>query len=125
MKIGTQHIPKLKWSGGGQLFVQATKVGDYVELTLPAKENGPQKVTVYATKSYDYGILRFEVNGKVALDNWDGYNPTSIRSDPIPLGVFEPRDGKITLRVEVAGSNPQSKSPKMYFGIDCVTLGEP
>jgi len=38
---------------------------------------------------------------------------------------IEPKAGKILLRVEVVGSNPQSKPPKMYFGIDCVTLAKP
>ncbi len=125
LKVGTQEIPKMKWSGGGQMFVRATKAGDFVELTIPVEDRRPQKVTIYATRSWDYGILRFSLNGKVAIDNWDGYSATSVRSDPIVLGIFEPKDGKIVLRVEVVGSNPLSKPPKMYFGIDCVTLGKP
>ena len=66
LAIGTQDagLQQGQWSGGHQLFVQATKVGDYVEVDVPAGDNQPHRLTLYATKSYDYGILHFTVNGQ-------------------------------------------------------------
>ncbi|MGD0093613.1 MAG: glycoside hydrolase family 172 protein [Planctomycetota bacterium] len=112
----------LDWSGESQLFVQAKKPGDFVELLVADKTEEPRKVTLYATKSYDYGILRFTVNGKQVEKEYDAYNAQPVLSGPIELGVFEPKDGQFVLRVEVTGTNPASKGPKYYFGLDAVVL---
>jgi len=114
-----------QWSNDTQLFIQAKKPGDFLELLVTDKAAGPRKVTLYATKSYDYGILRFAVNGKRAEKDFDGYNAQPVLSGPIALGVFEPKDGQFVLRVEVVGTNPASRGPKYYFGLDAVVLSAP
>ena len=68
----------------------------------------PKKIVLYATKSYDYGILRLSVNGQAAKD-YDAYSATSVLSGPIELGTFEPKDGRFILRVEVIGANPSAR----------------
>ena len=118
-------FPEGQWSKEAQLFVQAKKPGDFVELLVTEKAEGPKKVVLYATKSYDYGVLRFTVNGRQAEKEFDCYAPEPVLSGPIVLGVFEPKDGQFTLRVEVTGTNPASKGPKYYFGLDAVTLSAP
>lgn len=126
LDVDTQHIPALHWSGGGQMFVKATRAGDFVELSIPVREPGPAKVSVVPTRSYDYGILRFSVNGRVAVERWDGYTVASVRGEPVELGAVQPVDGRIVLRVEVTGANPAAKpAGRMYFGLDCVVLGRP
>ena len=92
------------WSGDAQLFVRAQKVGDFVELAIPAKEPGARKVVLYATRASDYGMLRFTVNGKAAKTTFDGYAEKPTPTGPINLGVHEPKDGKFILRAEVIGS---------------------
>jgi hypothetical protein len=114
-----------EWSGGAHLFVRANKVDDFIELRIPAAESGPQKVTLYATKSWDYGILRFSINGKPAGKDFDAYHKPAVASGPIALGVFEPEQGQMVLRVEVVGANPAATGTKAYFGLDCVTLTKP
>ena len=37
---------------------------------------------------------------------------------PIDLGVFEPLDGHLTIRVEVVVGNPT----KSFYGLDCVVV---
>lgn len=113
------------WSGGTQLFVQGRKPGDFVELKIPSPSPSPQKMILHATKSWDYGILRFSVNGKPTGKDFDAYNTTAILSEPIELGVFKPKDGQFTLRVEVVGTNPASKEGHYFFGLDCVVLDQP
>jgi hypothetical protein len=124
LRIGTQDagLKEGLWSGGNQLFVQATRVGDFVELAVPAVGARPRKVTIYGTKSMDYGILRFTINGQPAGKDYDAYAPEAVASGPIELGTFQPKDGKLLLRVEVVGSNPAAMGPRCFFGLDCVVL---
>ena len=113
------------WSAAAQLFVQAQKVGDFVEFAIPAKEPGARKVVLYATRAPDYGMLRFSVNGKAVEAAFDGYAAKPVPTGPINLGTHEPKDGKFILRAEVTGCNPASTGPKYYFGLDAVVLAKP
>ncbi|MCX6928926.1 MAG: DUF2961 domain-containing protein [Verrucomicrobia bacterium] len=124
LRIGTQDagLKEGMWSGGNQLFVQATRVGDFVELAVPAACAQPRKVTIYATKSYDYGILRFTINGQPAGKDYDAYASEPVASGPIELGTFAPKDGKLLLRVEVVGTNPAANGTRHFFGLDCIVL---
>lgn len=117
---------KGQWSRGGQLFVQARESGAYVVLLVAEGLKKPQKVVLHGTRSFDYGVLQFTVNGRRLLDKqFDGYAEKPALSGPIELGVFEPSDGRIVLHVEVVASNPKSKKPKYYFGLDAVVLTPP
>ena len=111
-----------EWSGEAQILVRGTKVGDFIELQIPATGDQPKDVTLYATKSWDYGILRFSVNGQPAGKDYDAFNKQTIATGPIALGSFKPKDGKFVLRVEVVGANPSSKATHSYFGLDCVVV---
>jgi hypothetical protein len=112
----------LEWSGETQLFFRGNKVGDFVELLIPAKGTGPQKIVLYATKSRDYGVMRFSIHGQAAGKDFDAYSAESVLSGPIELGTFEPKDGHLLLRVKVVGANPSALGTKAYFGLDAVTL---
>jgi hypothetical protein len=114
-----------RWSGNAQLFVQARKVGDFVEVAIPAAEVGARKIVLYATKAKDYGMLRFTVNGKEADVNFDGYAANPVPTGPINLGIYEPHDGKFVLRAEVVGTNPVSTGAKFFFGLDAIVLAQP
>jgi hypothetical protein len=114
-----------RWSRGGQLFVQSRKAGDFIELLVAEGLSGARRVTLYGTRSYDYGILRLAVNGKPLEKPFDGYAPEPVLTGPVDLGVVEPKDGRIVLRAEVTGANPASRGPKFYFGLDAVTVTDP
>jgi len=119
------HLANGEWSGTAQLFVQSNKAGSFVELLVAENVDGPRKLACHATKSYDYGVLSFMVNGKPAKGNVDCYAKNPELSGPVELGVFEPKDGKIILRVEVTGANPSARDPRYYFGLDCVAVSKP
>ena len=108
------------WSGDAHLYVRAAKPGDFVELLIAEGINGPRRITLHATKSFDYGLLQFSVNGKSIATPFDGFNGLPQPSGAIDLGVFEPDEGRLVLRVEVAGHNPASKGH--FFGLDCAVL---
>jgi hypothetical protein len=112
----------LDWSGGAQLFVQGRRIGDFIELRIPASAPSAKKIILYATKSWDYGVLRFSINGQVAGKDYDAYSAESSLSGPIELGTFKPKDGQYILRVEVVGSNPAARGTKAYFGLDAMKL---
>ena len=82
-------------------------------------------MTLFATNSFDYGVLRFSINGQAARKDYDAYSAAATTSGPIELGVFEPKDGQFILRIEVVASNPASKGTRSYFGLDAVTLTVP
>ena len=110
------------WSDAAQLFVQAQKVGDFVEVAIPSEAPGARMIVLHATRAPDYATLRFSVNGKVVETAFDGYATKPVPTGPINLGVHEPKDGKFILRAEVTGCNPASTGPKYYFGLDAVVL---
>ncbi len=114
-------LPEGRWSDGKQLWVKGRKAGDFIELKIPAAGAGRRKLTLYATKSWDYGTLRLTVNGQPAKE-FDSFSAKVVTSGPVELGVFEPKDSAFVLRVEVVGANPQSKNSKSFFGLDCVIV---
>jgi hypothetical protein len=119
-----------RWSGEKQLWVQARKAGDFVEIDLrPLGPGGPQSITLYATKSWDYGIVRFSINGKPAeCGDVDLYSGAHGRCEPaeIHLGFFTPEKTesgpRLRLRAEVVGKNPASEGTASFFGLDAVKI---
>lgn len=109
------------WSGGEQLFLQAHAKGDFIELRVPNRLKGKRHVQVYATKSFDYGVVQFSVNGKPGK-TIDLYGAKPVASGVIDLGEFALDGHDFTLRVDVTGSNPASRGDRYYFGLDCVVL---
>lgn len=113
------------WSGGSQLWVQGRAPGDYVEVEVPAPGDKPVKVGIRATRSWDYGIVRFSVDGAQAGPDLDLFNDKEravAATDMVDLGTVTPVNGRIVIRAEVVGGNPKSDGTKSYFGLDCVVL---
>ncbi len=113
------------WSATRQLWVQGNAPGDFVEIAFPAPAEGPCRILLYATRSWDYGVVTFSVNGKgtgygVDLYNLEGRSVAT--TGPLDLGVHEPRDGRFALRVEVVAGNPLSEGTRSFFGLDCVVV---
>ncbi|WP_372721823.1 DUF2961 domain-containing protein, partial [Novipirellula sp.] len=122
-----QDLKKMKfkgtWNQGTHQLFKGALLGDAVELSIPAASDGAEKLTLYATKSRDFGILRFSVNGKPAGVEVDLYAAKPIPTGGIELGDFEPVDSAYVVRVDVVGKNPQSQGT--FFGLDCITLSSP
>jgi len=117
------------WSGESHLWVQGRKPGDFVELAIPTgpgpEGKKPVNITLHATRSWDYGIIRFSVNGTPVPTDHDlfsGQQGKVLATGPINLGTFTPINGKLTLRAEVVGGNEKAAGTKSFFGLDCVML---
>lgn len=124
LKVGEQAggLTDGAWSGGKQVFIQATKAGDFIEFSIPVADAKPRQLILHATRSYDYGILRLTVNGQPAGKEVDFYHPEATLAEPVDLGECQAQDGKLLLRAEVIGANPASRGPRFYCGFDCVEL---
>ncbi|MFC1762075.1 glycoside hydrolase family 172 protein [Planctomycetota bacterium] len=124
IQLKPQDLKKMKlkgvWNAGNHLLFKNSQVGDVVEIRIPATSPEAERLTLHATRSYDFGILRFSVNGKPAGVEVDLYGAKPVPSGTIKLGSFNPVDNTYLLRVEVIGKNPKSKGT--FFGLDCVSL---
>jgi hypothetical protein len=114
-----------RWSSGWHLLGKPTAVGDSAEIEFAAPNAAPRKLVLYATQAPDYATLRFQVNGQKVTKTFDGCAPSVQPAPAFVLGTVAPRDGKFTLRIEVAGANPASKGAKYFWGLDCVVLEKP
>ncbi|MCW3096685.1 MAG: hypothetical protein JWL77_2303 [Chthonomonadaceae bacterium] len=110
-----------QWSSNAHLLGKGRKPGDFVELRIPAPA-GSHRLTLYATKAGDYGIVRLWINGQQIANDFNGYAPNVTPSGPIPLGTFAAQDGQYTLRVEVVGADPKAGGAKYLFGLDCIAV---
>jgi len=117
-----------KWSDDTQLWVKAQKPGDFVELSVPARGGRPLMVTLFATRSWDYGIVQYRVNGQDAggpIDHFSGKPNSVTPAEPVSLGTFTPVNGRIVLRATLVGGNPKALGTRSFFGLDCITLTPP
>lgn len=117
------------WSGDRQLWVRGEGIGSAVEIVVPAQGDGPHRLTLHATRSWDYGIVRFAINGRPAagqagtgIDLFSGRAGLVAPTGPIDLGEFRPIDGAFVIRAEVVGGNPESGGNRSFFGLDGVVL---
>jgi len=116
-----RNFPLGKWSNNDHLWWTGAKPGDVLEVGFEAPKAGKYQVAVILTKARDYGIVQLSINGQKAGDPIDLYNPEVIRTEPIPLGIFELKEGENALRVEIMGAN--EKAIKSYMvGLDDVVL---
>lgn len=131
-----EGFAKDAWSDGVHLWVRAKKVGDFVELDVPVPASlaGAESiaVTLHATRSWDYGVVQFSLNGRAAgapVDLFSGGPGKALPSGPIDLGRTTAQNGVIRLRAEVVGGeggrggDGRAAPARVYFGLDCVVLG--
>ena len=116
---------KKTFSGDTQLWARGREKGDFVELGFKAPAPGKYRVFLHATRSWDYGVMRFKINGTgegVEVDLFNRKERKVAATGPIDLGIHVTKDGKFALTAEVVGGHPRSEGTKSYFGLDCVTL---
>lgn len=112
--IGTQNLDGAL--DGKQLWWTGVKVGGKMSIAIDIKKSGKYKLSIVATKSYDYGIAQFAVDGKKAGETVDFYNANVTPANPpVSLGVHELSQGEHKLTVEVVGGNEKVKDKDNYM----------
>ena len=90
--MSMQSISDPHWSGDTQLFVQNGRWAASSNSRSPPGRRA-EAADPALTKSCDYGILRFTVNGQAVPQDYDAYSLASrYWPTPLDLGIFTPSD---------------------------------
>ncbi|MDR1156840.1 MAG: DUF2961 domain-containing protein [Oscillospiraceae bacterium] len=108
------------WSNGQQLLWVQPGIGDSLEYTFKVRTALAGELKLSLTKSYDFGIFQFYLDGAPVGQPIDTYNPKVIVSGSIRLGAAALAPGDHTLRAVVVGKNPQSAG--YLLGFDCFRI---
>lgn len=117
-EIETESIPPA--SNGKHEFIRLGKQGSWATFSLPdSLTPGRYAVTLYLVTSWDYGIVRWSLDGQALGEPINGYSPNILRR-PVTVGHVVLAKGKHELRVEAVGRDPQSKG--YCAGLDAIVL---
>ncbi|MDR0382000.1 MAG: DUF2961 domain-containing protein [Oscillospiraceae bacterium] len=105
------------WSNGQQLLWLQPGTGDSLEYTFKVRNALAGELKISVTKSYDFGIFQFYLDGMPIGPPVDTYNPKVIVSGSIRLGYVELPPGEHKLRAVVVGRNARSSGS--LLGFDC------
>jgi hypothetical protein len=119
--VGTQDISGHgEFSRGKQVWLRAGKEGSLAEFSLPRSvKAGKYRLTLWAVRSWDYGIVQWSLNGKALGEPIDGYSPEVV-SRKVDCGTVEIRPGQNRLAVKLTGKNEKSRG--YYAGLDALKL---
>ncbi|MDB5038884.1 MAG: hypothetical protein JWQ35_2412 [Bacteriovoracaceae bacterium] len=119
----TKDFPNGSWTKDSHMFGMADRMDDWIEFSLPISQAGKARLNVYLTRSNDYGIIQFLLNGKKIGAPVDLWTPDSVTdTGKITLGEFDLPAGTSILRIEVTGKNPKNESPHYFFGMDGLVI---
>jgi serine/threonine protein kinase len=117
-----EEYPGSVWSNNRQLLWVGGKLGDSLSLALPVDRDGNYDVLARCTRSYDFGRIKFELDGKpLAGGNpIDFYSPNVVATDFAPIGFVTISGGRAILKLTAAGKNRGSSG--YGLGLDEVRL---
>jgi hypothetical protein len=111
----------LIWSGYAQLFFRASKVGDYMVLTINVPKAGTYNLSAAMTEARDYGIVSLAVDGAQLGQPFDGYHSPNVTvNNNVAFGSVQLNAGAHHLTFTVVGKNPSSVGYQV--GIDYLQL---
>jgi hypothetical protein len=109
----------VSWSGGSQLWVHGSKVGDKVVLEFTVPTSGTYKLSSVLTKAADYGIAEVSVDGANKV-TFDGFVASGVTTQRVDLGTATLAAGKHQLAITVTGKNPAATN--YLVGVDLLDL---
>jgi len=109
-----------QWSGERHFFIESRKPGDFVEFAL-TEQFGRRRLTLRATTSYDFGIARISVNGRIAADRLDLFSESPTVKD-VDLGIHEPVESRFGIRCELVEAGPRARGARTFMGLDRIVL---
>ena len=106
------------WSGESHLWGRPSKAGEWADLELPVRADGRYHVLVYLTKARDYGIVRFDLDGKPlgkAIDCFHANNVVSTGA--IDLGTVDLKKGTSDLRGRGRRHQSEIRRTALHVGV--------
>ncbi|UCG27231.1 MAG: DUF2961 domain-containing protein, partial [Bacteroidales bacterium] len=116
---GVQSGSQFGWSGNSQLWWRNAETGDKLKIRFISQEEGSFSVSGILTQAVDYGIVRFEINGKPAGFTFNGYNSDGVKTVPFSFGMQKIYAGENTIILTITGKDPEAH-PGNMAGIDFV-----
>ncbi len=123
-RVSTQAMSNFslgEWKNDDQLFWGDPALGEELELDLPVKSDGPQRLSVVLTRAGDYGIVQFSLDGRKIGPEIDLYCGYVTTTPPILLGTADLSAGSHKLTVKSVGANEKAEKRHM-FGLDRIIL---
>jgi hypothetical protein len=109
------------WSGNAQIFLRASKVGDYMVLKINVPTTGTYNLSAAMTMARDYGIVSLKVDPAQLGQPFDGYHSPNVTvNNNVAFGSVQLSAGTHQLTFTVVGKNPSSIN--YFFGIDYLQL---
>ena len=105
-------FPAHAWGGGETFGLLSFSVGEAIELSIPARDESPRRLTGRFVRSNDATRVAVSVNGVRIPGELALVSRVTEPSDLIDLGVHAPKHGRFQIRLEVAGlrdSQPQRR----------------
>lgn len=109
------------WSGGKQLFWTPAEANQTLTIPFETNQDGEVSVLLMLTKSWDYGIFQFELDGKPLGAPVDLFSASIVGKDQsyAPITI---QAGKHLLTIKNMGKNETSKG--YFLGIDGILIGK-
>ena len=112
-----------QWSGEQHFLIPSQQAGDFVEFTF-TEQFSAQTLILYLTTSYDFGVARISINGKVVADRVDLFSAApTVKA--ISLGIRNPVDNRFLLRCELVEPNARSRGARTFMGLDRIVIKTP
>lgn len=110
-----------EWTGEGQVLFRGQKIGSSLTVTFRAPRDAAEHraLVLVLTRSYDFGVYRVTLDGKVVQEEIDLY-AKDVAVTELMLGTRDWGDGPHELRFECVGRNPASRG--WFLGLDSVRL---
>ncbi|MBM7775948.1 hypothetical protein JOD54_006152 [Actinokineospora baliensis] len=117
------------WSGTGQVHFVGNAVNQTFTLAFTVGTERDYDLGVGITKSYDYGIVSYKIDGQSVgqpspngpAGSYDTYDVV-VRYGQVSLGTRRLTAGTHTLTVTMTGTNPASVGSRYHAGVDYLVL---
>ena len=121
MKSGSVQKERLaNCSGASHLVWRNGNPGDHLNVSFEVPEAGLYSVTLNLCMSPEYGNYKFKINDIEVEKTFNAYSPELYWMQSL-LGLFELKQGKNYLEVELLNPNPLAKAGNL-FGLDYIFL---
>jgi hypothetical protein len=110
------------WSGGGHILCIDNSMGDRVDYAFELPRDFIGDLSLKFTKSFDFGLVSVEIDGREIISEIDLYSPTTTVGEVIKLSKLELKRGKHLMTFRIVGKNTLAES-RYGFGLDYMEFG--